>query len=43
MKKFVLVLFLSLGSLFAFEDLNSENFDDKIKNKNVIVEFYASW
>ena len=43
MKKFFLVLLLGFSSLFAFEDLTNENFDQKISNKNVIIEFYASW
>lgn len=43
MKKLLLVLFLGFTSLFAFEELTVDNFDQKIKNKNVVVDFYASW
>lgn len=43
MKKLVLVLLFSLSSLFAFEDLTTANFDKKIRNKNVIIDFYAIW
>lgn len=34
---------LGFSSLFAFEHLTSENFDEKIKGKKVVVDFYASW
>lgn len=30
-------------SLFATEHLTVDNFDSKIKGKNVIVDIYASW
>ena len=43
MKKIVLALLFSIISLFAYEELNIDNFDSKIKDKNVIVDFYASW
>lgn len=43
MKKIVISLLLSVVSLFAFEHLTVENFDKKIKDKNVIVDFYATW
>lgn len=43
MKKLLFVLLFSLTSLFAFEDINASNFDEKINNKNVIVDFYYSW
>jgi len=43
MKKLLLVLFFGFTSLFAFEELTADNFDQKIKNKNVMVDFYASW
>lgn len=43
MKKILLVLFFAFSSLFAFEDLTKENFDQEIANKNAIVEFYATW
>lgn len=44
MKKFLIsILFLTLGNLFAFEHLTKANFTEKIKGKNVIVDFYATW
>lgn len=43
MKKIVFTMFLSFISLFAFEELTMDNFDSKIKDKNVIIDFYASW
>jgi len=43
MKKIVLLMFFSIVSLFAYEELTVDNFDAKIKNKNVIVDFYAVW
>jgi len=43
MRKIVLGLIFSIISLFAFEELNLDNFDSKIKGKNVIVDFYAVW
>ena len=43
MKKIVLALLFSIISLFAYEELNIDNFDEKIKDKNVIIDFYAVW
>ena len=43
MKKLILVLFFGLSSLFAFEDLHLNNFDQKVSKGNVIVDFYAPW
>lgn len=43
MKKIVLVLLFSVFSLFAFENLTNNNFDQKIANKNVIIDFYSNW
>ena len=43
MKKIVLVLLVSFISLFGYEELTIDNFESKIKGKNVIVDFYASW
>ena len=40
MKKLLIFLLLSIGTLFAFENLTADNFDEKISNKNVIVDFY---
>lgn len=40
----ILILFLfTVVSLFAFEELNSDNFETKIKDKNAIIDFYAVW
>ena len=33
----------SVISVFAYEELNIDNFEEKIKGKNVIVDFYAPW
>lgn len=33
----------SVASLFAFEELTTENFETKIKDKNAIIDFYAVW
>lgn len=43
MKKTVLGLLFSFISLFAFEHLTPENFQEKLKGKNAIVDFYATW
>lgn len=43
MKKLILIMFFSFVSLFAFEELNIDNFESKIKGKNVIIDFYAVW
>ncbi len=43
MKKLVIILLLSMTTLFAFEDLTANNFDRKVNNKNVLVEFYTIW
>ncbi len=43
MKKILLIMFFCIVQIFAFEELTVDNFDTKIKNQNVIVEFYASW
>lgn len=43
MKKLFIALLFSLSSLLAFENLTVDNFDEKIKGKNVIVDFYATW
>ena len=43
MKKMLFILLLSFSSLFAFEDLSSANFDEKVKDKSVILDFYATW
>lgn len=43
MKKYLLFLFLSITALFSYEELTIDNFDEKIKGKNVIIDFYAPW
>ena len=43
MKKILILLSFSFVSLFAFEHLTPGNFDEKIKGKNVIIDFYATW
>ena len=43
MKKTLLILFILVSNIFAFEHLTVENFDEKIKDKNVIIDFYATW
>jgi thioredoxin 1 len=29
--------------LFAFEELTANNYEQKVNNKNVILDFYATW
>lgn len=43
MFKILLVLLFSFISLFGFENLTVDNFESKIKGKNVIVDIYADW
>lgn len=43
MKKILIIMLISIVSLFSYEELNSDNFEAKIKDKNVIVDFYAVW
>lgn len=43
MKKILIVFLFSVISVFAFEHLTPQNFDEKIKGKNVIIDFYATW
>lgn len=43
MKKSFLALLFSFSMLFAFEDLTATNFNSKVQNKNVILDFYATW
>jgi len=43
MKKLLFILMLGFTSLFAFEDITSMNFDEKVKDKNVILDFYTTW
>ncbi len=41
MKKFLFLFLFSFSSLFAFEELSEIDFEDKIANKNVIIDFYS--
>ena len=43
MKKIALVLLFSFISIFAFEELTADNFDEKIKDKKVVVNFHQVW
>ena len=43
MNKIISLFLLSVISVFGFEELNMDNFESKIKDKNVIVDFYAPW
>lgn len=43
MKKILFIAFISISTLFGFEHLNPDNFKEKIKEGNVIVDFYATW
>lgn len=43
MNKIIFLFLFSVISVFAFEELNMDNFESKIKDKNVIVDFYAPW
>ena len=43
MKKILAILLFTFSSLLAIENLTLENFDEKVKNKNVILDFYATW
>ncbi|OCL83116.1 thioredoxin family protein [Arcobacter porcinus] len=42
MKKIILLGIL-VSSLFSFEELNKDNFHQKIEGKNVIIDFHAPW
>lgn len=42
MKK-LLLLMIFVISAFSFEELNMDNFDSKIKDKNVVIDFHAVW
>lgn len=41
MKKTIIFSLLFISTLFAFEDLNLENFEEKIIDKKVILDFYT--
>lgn len=43
MKKIFLIFMFSFISLFAFDHLSPDNIDEKLKDKNAIVDFYATW
>ena len=39
----VIVFLIFTNFLFSYEELTVDNFDEKIKDKNVIIDFYAVW
>lgn len=43
MKKIILTLLFAFSVMFAFEELNLKNFDAKVANKNVLLDFHATW
>lgn len=43
MRNLFIVFFIFVVNSFAFEHLTVENFDKKIENKKVIIDFYATW
>mgnify|MGYP000945753691 FL=1 len=43
MKKNLFIMFFSVVSLFAYEEITKENFSEKISGKNAIVKFHATW
>lgn len=43
MKKILIILSLLINSLFAFEHLTNNTFDEKVKKGNVVINFYATW
>ncbi len=43
MKKIVMALLFVISSVFAFEELTVQNFDEKVANKKVILDFHATW
>jgi len=43
MKNILFILLFLSSSVFAFEDLNDNNFDEKIAGKKVIVDFYSQY
>lgn len=43
MKKLLLIFLFGFSSLFAFENLTAENFDQKVSKGNIVVDFYAVW
>ena len=40
MKKILFILFFAFGFVFAFEELKTEDYKQKIENKNVILDFH---
>jgi thioredoxin 1 len=43
MKKVLMILFFSMISLFAFEELNEKNYMEKISGKNVLLDFHSPY
>lgn len=43
MKKYFFIFIFLVSNIYAFEHLTVENFEEKLRGKNVIVDFYAPW
>lgn len=43
MKKIIILVAFLVTNIFAFEHLTADNIDEKLKNKKVVLDFYASW
>lgn len=43
MKYLLTLCLLTVMSLFAFEEISINNINEKIKDKKVILDFYATW
>ena len=43
MKSVLILAVFFVASLFAYEELSVDNFDEKIKGKNAIIDFHAPW
>jgi len=41
MKKFIILFCLGISTLFAFEELTLDNFEEKTAGKKVILDFYT--
>ncbi|WP_198304876.1 thioredoxin family protein [Arcobacter vandammei] len=43
MKRYLFIFLLSVTALLSYEELTIDDFDEKLKGKNAIVDFYAPW